>query len=156
MAVLSYLSFCLGGEHFASPVTKVLNILEMCPITPVPLAPKYMVGVINLRGSVLPLIDTRVKFGMSATQVSVNTCILVLDIAGEGESTYVGALVDSVQEVLELSEEDILPPPSIGSKFRAEFITGLARKQDKFVMIMDMDKVFSVSSNVNLAVAEAV
>lgn len=154
MAIQSYLSFCLDGEHFASPVKKVLNILEMCPITPVPLAPEHMVGVINLRGSVLPLIDTRVKFGMGATTVSVNTCILVLDIAAEGDSVCVGAMVDSVQEVLELADEALLPPPSLGTKFKADFITALSRNHDKFVMIMDMDKVFAVSNSVVLNIAE--
>ena len=156
MTIKSYLSFCLDGEHYASPVNKVLNILEMCPITPVPLAPDYMVGVINLRGSVLPLIDTRIKFGMEATQVNVNTCILVLDITTEGESVYVGALVDSVQEVLELADEAILPPPSLGSKFKADYITGLARNHDKFVMIMDMDRVFAVSNSFSLVAAETI
>lgn len=156
MAIHSYLSFCLDGEHYASPVNKVLNILEMCPITPVPLAPEYMVGVINLRGSVLPLIDTRIKFGLGATQVTINTCILVLDITSEGESVFVGALVDSVQEVLELSDDNILPPPTLGSKYKADFITGLARNNEKFVMIMDMDKVFAVSCVMNSLTAETV
>ncbi len=139
----SYLSFKLGEETFAANVGKVLNILEMVKITKVPKAPAYMKGVINLRGTVLPLVDTRVKFGMSETEYTANTCILVLDIDVDDDSVQVGALVDSVQEVLELSEKDILPPPSIGSKYKSDFIEGMARSNDQFIMILNMDMIFS-------------
>ena len=101
----SYLSFKLGDELFAANVAKVLNILEMVKITKVPKAPEYMKGVINLRGNVLPVIDTRTKFGMTPTEFTKNTCILVLDIIVDGEDIQVGALVDSVQEVLEITED---------------------------------------------------
>jgi len=120
----SFLSFKLGDEEFAAHVGKVLNILEMTKITEVPRAPEYMKGVINLRGTVLPVIDTRIKFGMPATAYTTNTCIIVLDIDMDGESIHVGALVDSVQAVLEFNSTDIMPAPSIGSKYRSEFIEG--------------------------------
>lgn len=139
----SYLSFKLGEETFAANVGKVLNILEMVKITKVPKAPAYMKGVINLRGTVLPLVDTRVKFGMSETEYTANTCILVLDIDMDDDTVQVGALVDSVQEVLELNDKDILPPPSIGSKYKSEFIEGMARSNDQFIMILNMDMIFS-------------
>ena len=140
----SYLSFKLGDEIFASNVSKVLNILEMMKITKVPKAPEYMIGVINLRGTVLPVIDTRVKFGMSPTVFSNNTCILVLDIDIENDSLHVGAMVDAVQEVLEIEPHQILPPPNIGSKFRSDFINGMYKLSDEqFIMLLDMDKVFS-------------
>ncbi len=139
----SYLSFNLGEEEFAAHVGKVLNILEMIKITEVPMAPRYMKGVINLRGAVLPVIDTRVKFGMSATVYTPNTCIVVLDIDMDGDSVHVGALVDSVQAVLEIPSEGILPPPSIGSRYKSEFIEGVANIDDRFVMLLNMDMVFS-------------
>jgi len=139
----SYLSFKLGEEEFAAHVGKVLNILEMTKITEVPKAPEYMKGVINLRGTVLPVIDTRIKFGMSPTVYTTNTCILVLDIEMDGESIHVGALVDSVQAVLELDENTLLPAPSIGSKYKSEFIEGVANIDDRFIMILNMDSVFS-------------
>lgn len=139
----SYLSFKLGEETFAAHVGKVLNILEMTKITEVPKAPVYMKGVINLRGMVLPVVDTRLKFGLSATEYTTNTCILVLEVEVENESVYVGALVDSVQAVLEIEPEEILPPPSIGSKYRSEFISGMYRDEDRFLMLLNMDKVFS-------------
>ena len=139
----SFLSFKLGDEEFAAHVGKVLNILEMTKITEVPRAPEYMKGVINLRGTVLPVIDTRIKFGMPATEYTTNTCIIVLDIDMDGESIHVGALVDSVQAVLEFDNASIMPAPSIGSKYRSEFIEGVVNVDDKFIMLLNMDAVFS-------------
>jgi purine-binding chemotaxis protein CheW len=139
----SYLTFKLGDETFATNVSKVLNILEMTKITKVPKAPPYMKGVINLRGAVLPLIDTRIKFEMSPTEFTPNTCILVLDININNESVHVGALVDSVQEVVELDDTSIMPPPNIGTRYKSEFIEGVAKIGDEFVMILDMDLIFS-------------
>ena len=146
----SFLSFKLGDEYFAANVAKVLNILELVKITKVPKSPLYMKGVINLRGNVLPVIDLRLKFGMDETKYTNNTCILVLDVEMENEQLQVGALVDSVQEVLELKEENIQPPPNIGSKYKSEFIYGMARPADEFIMLLDMDKIFSTEEILNL------
>jgi len=139
----SYLTFKLENEYFAANVSKVLNILEMTKITKVPKSPPYMKGVINLRGAVLPLIDTRLKFDMPETEFTTNTCILVLEIEIQGDTIHVGALVDSVHEVIELEKKHILPPPSIGSKYKSEFIEGIAKVDEEFVMILDMDLIFS-------------
>lgn len=141
--ITSYLTFKLGDEEFAAHVSKVLNILELTKITEVPKSPNYMTGVINLRGSVLPVIDTRIKFGMTPTEFTPSTCIVVMDIDLEGESVHVGALVDSVQAVVEIEHDQIMPPPSLGNKYRSEFIEGVANINDKFVMILNMDEVFS-------------
>jgi purine-binding chemotaxis protein CheW len=141
----SYLTFKLGEEIFGANVGKVLNILEMTKITKVPKSPGYMKGVINLRGSVLPLIDTRIKFDMPETEYTANTCILVLDIEMNGETVHVGALVDSVQEVIEIDDAQIQPPPSIGSKYKSEFIEGMAKINDEFIMLLHMDLIFSSS-----------
>lgn len=138
----SYLSFNLGEEQFAAHVGKVLNILEMTKITEVPKAPEYMKGVINLRGTVLPVVDTRIKFGMTPTEYTTNTCIVVMEVDMEGDIVQVGALVDSVQAVLEIEESQIQPPPSIGSKYKSEFIYGMAKLDDRFIMLLDMEKVF--------------
>ncbi len=141
---ISYLSFRLGEEIFAANVSKVLNILEMTKITKVPKAPAHMKGVINLRGSVLPVIDTRVKLGLSPTDVTVNTCILVLEVDVEGETLQVGALVDAVSEVLEIESKELLPPPSIGNKYKSDFINGVYKLNDEnFIMIVDMNKLFT-------------
>jgi len=141
----SYLTFKLGDELFGANVAKVLNILEMTKITKVPNAPPYMKGVINLRGSVLPLIDTRIKFDLGETDYTTNTCILVLDIDLSGETVHVGALVDSVQEVMEIDEIQIQPPPSIGSKYKSEFIEGMAKINEEFIMLLNMDMIFSTN-----------
>ena len=141
--ITSYLTFKLGEEVFAANVSKVLNILELSKVTKVPKSPSFMKGVINLRGSVLPLIDTRIKFEMEETEYTTNTCILVLDIDMSGESVHVGAIVDAVQEVIELDESHIQPAPSIGTKYKSEFIEGMAKKNDSFIMILNMDLVFS-------------
>lgn len=139
----SYLTFKLGNEEFAAHVGKVLNILAMTKITEVPKSPNYMKGVINLRGAVLPVIDTRIKFGMTPTEYTPSTCIVVMDIELDSESVHVGALVDSVQAVIEIDDAKILPPPSIGNKYRSEFIEGVANIDESFIMILNMDEVFS-------------
>jgi purine-binding chemotaxis protein CheW len=139
----SYLSFKLGNEVFAANVAKVLNILELTKITKVPHAPYYMKGVINLRGMVLPLVDLRLKFDLPAIITTSNTCILVLDIEMNGELVKVGALVDGVQEVVEFEASEIQPPPNIGSKYKSAFIDGIAKVNDDFVMILNMDLIFS-------------
>ena len=139
----SYLTFKLGDEIFGANVAKILNILEMTKITKVPKSPPFMKGVINLRGAVLPLIDTRIKFDLGETVYTTNTCILVLDIDMNGESVHVGALVDSVLEVIEIDDDQIQPPPSIGSKYKSEFIEGMAKINDEFIMLLNMDMIFS-------------
>ncbi len=139
----SYLTFHLGDEVFAANVGKVLEILEVCPITKVPRSPTYMRGVINLRGKVLPVLDARSKFGLPETEDNIDTCIIVLDVNMDGESLHLGAVVDSVDEVLELGEKDIEPPPSLGSTFNPEYIHGMVKREDTFIMILDIDKVFS-------------
>lgn len=139
----SYLSFKVGQELFAAHVSKVLNILEMTKITVVPRAPEYMLGVINLRGAVLPVIDSRIKFGMPVTEHTNDTCIIVTEVKIDNDTVRVGALVDSVQEVLEIEKEEILPPPSIGSQYQTDFIRGVMNVKEQFIMVLDMDKVFS-------------
>lgn len=139
----SYLSFKIGDELFAAHVSQVINILEMTKITKVPRAPEYMLGVINLRGSVLPVIDTRIKFGIEMSDYTTNTCIIVMEIEISGDQIHVGSLVDSVQEVLEVEQKNILPAPNIGSKFKSEFIKGMMNINDNFIMLLDIDKVFT-------------
>jgi purine-binding chemotaxis protein CheW len=143
VTINSYLTFMLGEELFASNVNKILNILEMVKITKVPRAPEYMKGVINLRGTVLPVIDTRIKFNLPPIEYTKNTCILVLTVDIDGELINVGALVDSVQEVVEVDDNNILPPPSIGAKYKSKFIEGMIKRDDQFIMLLNLDKVFS-------------
>lgn len=139
----SYLSFRLGSEHFGIEVAKIIEILEVPRITKVPHAPNYMKGVVNLRGGVLPVIDTRVKFGMTETTLGIETCIIVLNIVINEEKLTVGAMVDAVSEVFELEASEIQPSPAIGTKYKPEFIKGMMRFKDQFLMLLNIDKVFS-------------
>ena len=137
-----YLSFKLAEEVFAVDVAKVREILDFTTVTKVPQTPEFMRGVINLRGSVVPVVDMRLKFGMSQTEKTVNTCVIVMEISLGGETIVVGSLADSVQEVLELEPEQIESPPRIGTKLRTEFIKGMGKYNDHFIIILDIDKVF--------------
>lgn len=138
-----YLSFRLGEETFAVDVAKVREILDFDTITKVPQTPDFMRGVINLRGSVVPVVDMRLKFGMSRTEQSVNTCIVVMEVVTEGETIILGSLADSVQEVLDLEPEQIEPAPRIGTRLNTEFLKGMGKHNEQFIMILDIDKLFS-------------
>lgn len=146
----SYLSFKLGKETFASNVSKVLNILEMPHITEIPQTPDYMVGVMNLRGTVLPVIDTRKKFGMSDTVITSNTCVLVLEINVDDKNIKLGAMVDAVEEVMEIDEKDINPSPNIGIKYNNDFIHGMVQNNQHFIMILNTNKVFTSSELISI------
>jgi len=139
----TYLSFKLGEEVFAINVSKVLNILEMKPITRVPKSPDYLIGVINLRGNVLPVVDLRIKFGLPEISITVDTNIIVLSIEKDGETIMLGILIDAVREVLEFKNDEISPSPAIGTKYSSAFIKGMWRVNENFIMILDIDKVFS-------------
>jgi purine-binding chemotaxis protein CheW len=139
----SFLSFKLENESFTIPVMKIMEILEVPKITRVPQAPNFLVGVINLRGAVLPVIDTRIKFGMTPIEYTINTCILVVSVMSNDELIQVGALVDSVSEVFEFSTDKIKPAPTIATRYRADYIQGMIQEDDHFIMVLDIDKVFS-------------
>lgn len=141
--IRQYLTFKLEGEVFALDVGKVREILDYTNITKVPQTPDFMKGVINLRGSVVPVVDMRLKFGIPPQEKTVDTCIVVVEINIDGEATILGALVDSVQEVFELEPSQIESAPRIGTKLRTDFILGMGKRDDQFVIILDIDKVFS-------------
>ncbi|MBV5316271.1 MAG: chemotaxis protein CheW, partial [Desulfobulbaceae bacterium] len=124
-------------------VAKVREILELTSITKVPQTPDFMKGVINLRGSVVPVIDLRLNFGMQCTQQTVNTCIIVVEVNLNSEIIVLGVLADSVQEVVEMEPDHIEPPPQLGTKLNTAFIKGMGKVENTFVMILDIDKVFS-------------
>jgi purine-binding chemotaxis protein CheW len=140
-----YLTFKLGDEIFALDISKVREVLDFTYVTKVPQTPDFMRGVINLRGNVVPVVDMRLKFGLSQTEKTVNTCVIITEIDVDGETTVVGAMADSVQEVLDLEPEQIEPPPRIGSKLNTDFIMGMGKHNEQFIMILNIDKVFSVT-----------
>jgi purine-binding chemotaxis protein CheW len=143
METTQYLTFKLGDEVFALDIGKVREVLDFTAVTKVPQTPDFMRGVINLRGNVVPVVDMRLKFGMSQTEKTVNTCVIITEIDVDGETTVVGAMADSVQEVLDLEPEQIEPPPRIGSKMNTDFIMGMGKHNDQFIIILNIDKVFS-------------
>jgi purine-binding chemotaxis protein CheW len=138
-----YLSFNLDDEVFALDISKVREVLEYTTVTKVPQTPAFMKGVINLRGSVVPVIDMRLKFGMSVTEKTINTCVIIVEINLDGNTTVLGAMADSVQEVFELEDDQIEPAPEIGTRLKTEFIKGMGKRDDSFIIILDIDKVFS-------------
>ena len=138
-----YLTFKLGEEVFATDVAQVREVLDFTTITKIPRTPDFMSGVINLRGNVVPVVDLRLCFEMSKTVKTVNTCIVVVEMLLEGETTVIGALADSVEEVIDLEPEQIQPPPRIGTQIRTDFIKGMGKRDAQFIMILDMDRVFS-------------
>ncbi len=148
--IQTYLSFKMSEELFAINVSKVINILEMRHITKVPKTPTYMKGVINLRGSVLPVVDLRIKFGLPEVENTVDTSIIVLNIEKEGEIVTLGVQVDAVREVLELKDEEIAESPSIGTKYNSGFIQGMYRMDEHFIMILDIDKIFSIDDIIDV------
>ena len=138
-----YLSFKLGEEIFAVDVAQVREILDVITITKVPQTPDFMQGVINLRGSVVPVMDMRLKFGMPPTERTVNTCIIVMEVIQDGETMVLGSLADSVQEVLDLEPDQIEPAPRIGTRLRSDFIKGMGKQNERFIIILDIDRIFS-------------
>jgi len=137
-----YLTFKLEDEVFALDIAKVREVLEYTTITKVPRTPDFMCGVINLRGGVVPVVNMRLKFGMPDAEKTVNTCIIITEVTIDGEITVLGALADSVQEVMDLEPDQIEPAPKIGTKLDTDFIKGMGKHDNKFIMILDIDKVF--------------
>jgi purine-binding chemotaxis protein CheW len=138
-----YLTFKLEDEVFALEISKVREVLDFTNVAKVPQTPDFMLGVINLRGSVVPVVDMHLKFGMSRTERMVNTCIIIVEVEIDGETTVLGALADSVQEVMGLDPDQIEPPPRIGTRLKNTFIKGMGKRDSQFIIILDIDKVFS-------------
>jgi purine-binding chemotaxis protein CheW len=150
-----YLTFRLDEEVFALDISQVREVLDFTAITKVPRTPEFMRGVINLRGSVVPVVDMRLKFGMSRTEQAVSTCIIIVEICVENERLILGALADSVQEVIELGPGQIEPAPRIGTRLNTEFIKGMGKRDEQFIIILDIDKVFSMDELASAGLAEA-
>lgn len=138
-----HLTFMLGQETFALGILAVKEIIEYGQMTTVPMMPAFIRGVINLRGAVVPVVDLAVRFGGAPAEVTRRTCIIIIEFQAEGETQVAGMVVDAVNEVLEIPAADVLPPPAFGARIRAEFIKGMGKVQDKFVIILDVDKVLS-------------
>lgn len=142
--VQQYLSFSLGAETFAVPVNRAREIMDFKTVTKVPQVPDYMLGVINLRGSVLPVIDLRRRLNMPAAEQSNDSCIIVVEVATDDSVLVLGAVADGVREVFDLTDDQIEPPPRIGTQLRTDFIQGMAQRDGQLIICLNIENVMGV------------
>ncbi|ETR71348.1 MAG: Chemotaxis protein cheW [Candidatus Magnetoglobus multicellularis str. Araruama] len=141
-----YLTFSLEDEEYGIAIIKIKEITQMLNITPVPHTPHYVKGVVNLRGKVIPVMDLRIRFNMPEIEYSDRTCIIVVEIYADEELIQVGNVVDSVNEVLNVTEENIDEPPTFGTKVDTEFILGLANIEGNVKILLDIDMVANINA----------
>jgi purine-binding chemotaxis protein CheW len=139
-----YLTFFVAGEEYAVSILKVKEIIEYDTVTAVPNTAPWIRGVTNLRGNVVPVIDLAVKFGLPASQASKFSCVVITEVAYEGDKLIMGVMADSVSQVLDFSADDIETPPPFGTRLKIEFLLGMGKMGKKFCLILDIDKVLSV------------
>ncbi len=152
---LQYLTFMLGGEMFAIGILAIKEIIEYGNLTEVPMMPDYIRGVINLRGSVVPVVDLSVRFGRRSTELTRRTCIVIIEITNGEEHQVIGVVVDAVNEVLEIPQEEIEAPPAFGAKIRTDFIRGMGKVNGRFVIILNVGNVLSLDDLAMLDQAHA-
>jgi purine-binding chemotaxis protein CheW len=142
-----YLTFALGAEEYGLEILKVREIIGYIDVTAVPQTPFHVKGVINLRGQVIPVVDLRAKFGMATTEVTEQTCIIVVEITQSGRKFNTGIVVDRVQEVLDISGRDIEEAPQFGASVNTDFILGMGKIGDKVKILLDIDRVLAGSDS---------
>jgi purine-binding chemotaxis protein CheW len=137
-----YLTFKLDNEIYGISIQKVREVLDWTRVTKVPQTPDYMIGVLNLRGNVVPIIDMKMKFGLNAVEKTINTCIIIVEVLLNNDISVIGILADSVKEVIEISDNQIEPAPKLGVKINIDFIKGIGKHDGDFIIILDIDKIF--------------
>lgn len=142
-----FLTFCLGEENYGVEILRVREIIGLIDITPLPQTPEYVKGVVNLRGKIIPVIELRTKFSMSSVPYTEETCIIVLDVTDQTTANQfqIGVIVDTVSEVLDISVDDIEPPPDFGCAVSAEYILGMGKVKERVIILLDIDKVMTES-----------
>jgi len=145
-----YLTFLLAGEEYAISILKVKEIIEYDTVTVVPKTPKWIRGVINLRGSVVPVVDLAVKFGLEERPVTKTSCIVIVDGQLENQNTTMGIVADAVSQVMDLAANDIREVPEFGTRVQVNYLLGMARLGKKFALLLDVDKVLSTDELLNL------
>jgi purine-binding chemotaxis protein CheW len=141
-----YLTFTLNNEVFGIATGRVLEVLDYTDITPVPQTPEFMCGVINLRGSIVPVVDMHRKFGLPASERTVNSCIIIVSATVDGEQTSIGAVADSVREVLDLDPTTIEETPRMGTRLNTDFIRGVGKHNEEFILLLNIDTIFSADA----------
>lgn len=145
-ALNQYLSFQIKGESYAIGILSIREIIQYGRVTSVPMMPDFIHGVINLRGAVVPVIDLARRFGKSATQINRRTCVVLIELpneGGENETQLLGLLVDTVNEVVDIPPEAVLPPPAFGSRIRSDFILGMGKLADDFIIVLNVPRILS-------------
>ena len=138
-----FLTFDLKDELYGLDIESVREVLEVSQITKVPQTREYMRGIVNVRGHAIPVIDLRLKFGLEKGEMTIDSCIIIVEVQIEGESMILGMLVDGVEEVLELEKDNVEPPPRFGSRINSRFMKGIGKIEEKFIIIIDIQEVFS-------------
>ncbi|MDP1999427.1 MAG: chemotaxis protein CheW [Rhodoferax sp.] len=141
---LQYLTFSLGDEVFAMDIRAVREIIQHAALTPVPLMPEFVRGVINLRGAVVPVIDLQARFGRPKAKLGKKTCIVIFDATADGEKSELGLMVDAVSEVIDIAPRDIEPPPQFGTSIQRDYIRGLGKVKGEFVVILETDRALNI------------
>ncbi len=151
-----YLTFTVGGESFGIGIASIKEIIEYRVPTEVPMMPGYMRGIINLRGRVLPVIDLAVRFGRAKVSETRRTCIVILEVQQNDEQHDIGVMVDAVSAVVDIADADVEPPPSFGARMRSDFISGMGKLGERFVILLDIGKVLSIEELATLAAEEPI
>ncbi|HEV3513608.1 MAG TPA: chemotaxis protein CheW [Candidatus Sulfotelmatobacter sp.] len=138
-----YLTFLLAGEEYAIGILKVKEIIEYDTVTTVPKTPRWVRGVINLRGAVVPVVDLGLKFGLEDRPVTKTTCIVIVEGQLEGQSTLMGVMVDAVSQVMDIAASAVQEVPTFGTRIKVDYLQGMAQLGKKFVLLLDIDKVLS-------------
>lgn len=152
-----YLTFVLGGEIFALGILNIKEIIDYGDVTEVPMMPLFVRGVINVRGSVVPVIDLSARFGRGTTQIAKRTGIIIVEVTCADEDSLevvhqdIGIVVDAVNEVVDISPQSIEPPPAFGAKIRPDFINGMAKYKGRFIILLNASKVLSIDEMATLS-----
>jgi purine-binding chemotaxis protein CheW len=154
-ALTEYLTFALADEEYAIEILRVREILVFSSLTSVPRAPEFIAGVMNLRGSVVPVVDLRIKLGLPRTVITGTTCVVIVDIDSDGQSSSVGLLADDVRQVMALASDDIEPAPAFGTRIDLAFLQGMGDLGDRFALILDIDRLFTALELIAAAAAVA-
>ena len=145
-----YLTFLLAGEEYAISILQVKEIIDYDTVTTVPKTPKWIRGVINLRGSVVPVVDLGVKFGMEERAVTKTSCIVIIETQFEGQNATIGIVADAVSQVMDLAADDIRAVPEFGTRIKVDYLLGMAQLGKKFALLLNVDKVLSTDELLNL------
>ncbi|HET9646554.1 MAG TPA: chemotaxis protein CheW [Burkholderiaceae bacterium] len=143
-----YLTFMQGGELFAIGILAIKEIIQFQGVTTVPMMPECIRGVINLRGAVVPVVDLPARFGRPGSEVTKRSCIVIVEVEAADECHVIGVMVDAVSEVLEIAAADIEPAPTFGTRIRSDFILGMGKVQDRFVILLDANQVLAIDPTI--------